>query len=83
MRELMLTVRELLEVALQECKAKPNAGRVDTVLNLKVPVGLRTKELLDAAEIGKLRLRWNGPFTVTASQRARAPRHTLLHSLRR
>jgi hypothetical protein len=45
MRELpvMLTVRELLAVALQERKAKPNAGRVDTMLNLKVPVGLRTK----------------------------------------
>ena len=28
---------------------------------------LRTKELLDAADIGKLRPRWDGPFTVTAS----------------
>ena len=27
---------------------------------------LRTKELLDAADIGKLRPRWHGPFTVTA-----------------
>jgi len=27
---------------------------------------LRTKELLDAADIGKLRPRWEGPFTVTA-----------------
>ena len=27
---------------------------------------LRTNELLDAANIGKLRQRWNGPFTVTA-----------------
>jgi hypothetical protein len=27
---------------------------------------LRTKELLDAADIGKLRPRWDGPFTVTA-----------------
>ena len=26
---------------------------------------LRTKELLDAADIGKLRPRWDGPFTVT------------------
>jgi hypothetical protein len=35
------------------------AGRVDTVT-------VRTKELLDAADIGKLRPRWDGPFTVTA-----------------
>ena len=27
---------------------------------------LRTKELLDAPDIGKLRPRWDGPFTVTA-----------------
>ena len=27
---------------------------------------LRTKELLDAAEIGKLRPRWDGPLTATA-----------------
>ena len=27
---------------------------------------LRTKELLDAADIGKLRPRWDGPFAVTA-----------------
>ena len=27
---------------------------------------LRTKELLDAADIGKLRPRWDCPFTVTA-----------------
>ncbi len=27
---------------------------------------LRTKELLNAAYIGKLRPRWDGPFTVTA-----------------
>ncbi len=27
---------------------------------------LRTKELLDAADIGKVRQRWDGPFTVTA-----------------
>ncbi len=25
---------------------------------------LRTKELLDAADIGKLRPRWEGPFTL-------------------
>jgi hypothetical protein len=38
-------------------------GRVDTVGDR---VLLRTKELLDAADIGKLRPRWDGPFTVTA-----------------
>ena len=27
---------------------------------------LRTKELLDAAEVGKLRPRWEGPFRVSA-----------------
>jgi hypothetical protein len=27
---------------------------------------LRTKELLDSADFGKLRPRWDGPFTVTA-----------------
>jgi hypothetical protein len=27
---------------------------------------LRTKELLHAADIGKLMPRWDGPFTVTA-----------------
>ena len=30
---------------------------------------LRTKELLDAAEVGKLLLRWVGPFPVAAVAR--------------
>ena len=30
--------------------------------------GVRTKEMLDTADIGKLRPRWDGPFTVTACQ---------------
>ena len=60
------TVRELLAAAQQECKAKLDAGRVDTVFKVGDLVLLRTKELLDAADIGKLRPRWDGPFAVTA-----------------
>jgi hypothetical protein len=61
--EIEATVRELLAAAQAERKAKLDAGRVDTVLF----VLLRTKELLGAADIGKLRRpRWDGPLTVTA-----------------
>jgi hypothetical protein len=63
---LELQVRELLAAAQQERKAKLDAIRVDTVCKVGVQVLLRTKELLDAADIGKLRPRWDGPFTVTA-----------------
>ena len=66
MRDLELTVRELLAAAQQERKVKLDAGRVDTVFKVGDRVLLRTKELLDAADIGKLRPRWEGPFTVTA-----------------
>jgi hypothetical protein len=66
MRDLELTVRELLAAAQQERKAKLDAGRVDTVFQVGDQVLLRTKELLDAADMGKLRPRWDGPFTVTA-----------------
>jgi hypothetical protein len=55
-----------LAAAQQERKAKLDAGRVDTVFKVGDQVLLRTKELLDAADIGKLRPRWEGPFTVTA-----------------
>jgi hypothetical protein len=48
MRDLGLTARGLLAAAQQERKAKPDAGRVDTVLEGD-RVLLRTKELLDAA----------------------------------
>ena len=66
MRLMEATVRELLAAAQQERKAKLDAGRVDTVFKVGDRVLLRTKELLDAADIGKLRPRWDGPFTVTA-----------------
>ena len=66
MRELEMSVRELLAAAQRERKTKLDAGRVDTVFKVGDQVLLRTKELLDAADIGKLRPRWDGPFTVQA-----------------
>ncbi len=66
MRELELQVRELLAAVQQERRAKLDAGRVDTVFKVGDQVLLRTKELLDAVDIGKLLLRWEGPFTITA-----------------
>lgn len=39
---------------------------MDTVLRVGGRALLRTKELLVVADIGKLRPRWDGPFTVTA-----------------
>ena len=66
MRAMEVNVRELLAAAQAEQKAKLDAGRVDTVFKVGDQVLLRTKELLDAADIGKLRPRWDGPFTVTA-----------------
>ena len=52
------TVRELLAAAQATRKAKLDTGRVDTVFKVGDRVLLRTKELLDAADIGKLRPRW-------------------------
>ena len=60
------TVWELLSAAHAERKAQLDRGRVDTVFQVGDRVLLRTKELLDAADIGKLRPRWDGPFTATA-----------------
>ena len=66
MRAVEATVRELLAAAQAERKTQLDAGRVDTVFQVGDRVLLRTKELLDDADIGKLRPRWDGPFTVTA-----------------
>ena len=59
-------MRELLAVAQTDRKAKPNAGRVDMVFQVGDRVLLRTKELLDSADIGKLRPRWDRHFQVHA-----------------
>ena len=56
-----ITVRELITAAQAACKVKLAAGRVDTVFKVGDQVLLRSKELLDAADIGKLRPRWDGP----------------------
>jgi hypothetical protein len=66
MRAVEVSVRELLASAQAALKAKLDVGRVDTVFKVGDRVLLRTKELLDAADIGKLRPRWDGPFTVIA-----------------
>ena len=66
MREVEATVRELLAAARAEQKAKLDAGRVDTVFTVGDRVLLRTKELLDATDIGMLRPRLDGPFTMIA-----------------
>ena len=66
MRAMESTVLELLAAAQAERQAKLDAGRVHTVFQVGDRVLLRTKELLDAADIGKLRPRWDGPFVVTA-----------------
>ena len=58
------------------------AGPVDTVFKVGDRVLLRTKELLDAADIGKLRPRWDGPFTVTACPSPNAYTLALQHKLR-
>jgi hypothetical protein len=68
MRAMRATVHELLAAAQAERRARFDAGRVDTVFQVGDQVLLRTtgKELLDASDIGELRPRWDGPFTVTA-----------------
>jgi hypothetical protein len=66
MKALEQEVLALLHAAQQERKAALDRGRVDTRFQVGDQVMLRTKELLDAAEIGKLRPRWEGPFPVVA-----------------
>ena len=57
-------VRRLLHAAQTERKAKLDPGRLDVKFAPGDLVMVRSKELLDAAEIGKLRDRWEGPFKV-------------------
>jgi hypothetical protein len=59
-----VTVQELLAAAQVKRKATLNAGRVDSVFKFGDRVLLCIKELLDAADIGKLRPRRDGPFAV-------------------
>ena len=66
MKTLEQEVRALLHAAQQERKAALDRGRVDTTFQVGDQVMLRTKELLDAAEVGKLRPRWEGPVPVAA-----------------
>jgi hypothetical protein len=66
MKALEQEVQPLLHAAQQERKAKLDAGRVDTAFHVRDLVLLRTKELLDAADIGTLRPWWEGPFIVAA-----------------
>jgi hypothetical protein len=47
-------VRELLHTAQQARQEAMDRGRVDTIFQVGDQVLLRTRELLDAAEIGKL-----------------------------
>ena len=50
----------------KEPKAALDRGLVDRTLQVGDQVMLRTKELLDAAVVGKLRPRWEGPFPLAA-----------------
>ena len=66
MKALEQEVQALLYTAQQERKRALDPGRVDTVFRVWDQVMLGAAELLDAAEIGKLRPRWEGPFRVKA-----------------
>jgi transposase InsO family protein len=66
MKALEQEVQALLHAAQQERKRALDRGRVATTFQVGDQVLLRTAELLDAAEIGKLRPRWEGPFRVSA-----------------
>ena len=76
------TVRELLAAAQAERKGKLDTGRVDTVFQVGDLVLLRTKELPDAADFGKLRPRLDGPCVVTACPSPNAYTLTLQHKMR-
>ena len=66
MQALEREVQALIRAAQQERKAALDRGRVDTTFQVGDKVWLRTKELADGAEIGKLQPRWDGPFAVAA-----------------
>ncbi len=66
MKALEQEVPALLHAAQQERKRALDRCRVATTFQVGDQVLLRTAELLDAAEIGKLRQRWEGPFRVIA-----------------
>ena len=57
-------MRRLLHAAQAERKAKLDPGRVDVKLARGNLVLVRTKDLFNAAGIGKLRDQWEGPFKV-------------------
>ena len=72
MKVLEQDVRALLQAARQERKAVLDRGKVDTVFRVGNQVLLWAKELLDAAEIGKLRPRWGGPVSESSSGSGRS-----------
>ena len=59
-------VLALFHTEQQECKAALDKGLVDTTFQVGYQVLLQTKELLEAAEVGKLCQWWECPFTVAA-----------------
>ncbi len=90
MRELELTVRELLAAVQQERKAKldKSTRTSHTVLKVgdQVLLPVLTKELLDAADIGKLLPRWDGPIichSLPEPQRLHAPAPAALDKVTR
>ena len=74
MQEIKATVLERLAAAQADRKAKLDAGRVDTVFKAGGGCCCGPPSCIDATDIGKLRPRWDGPFTVLTAQ---APTATL------
>ena len=66
MQDIEREVQARMHAAQQERKAALDRHRVDTTFAVGNRVWLRTKELADGAEIGKLQPRWDGPFEVAA-----------------
>ena len=61
-------VRELLAAAKAARRTKLDAGLVDTVFMAGDRVLLRIKEVLDAADVGKLCPRWTRPILVSCAR---------------